>query len=110
MQVTRGALLRVLPENREKYEVIAPDQNVPDIIGLMLGSYDEFGVYYDRIWKFFDGKTVADTCNNIYQFLKDNIAYDEEPVSWQSVAPPYGILDRGHCDCKGYAGFIGGVL
>jgi hypothetical protein len=110
MQVTTEQLLSFLPQNREEYEVIANDQNVPDIIGLMLGSYAEFGKYYDKIWQFFEGPTVRDTCDNLFQFCRDNLAYDEETVKWQSVAPPFGILDRGHCDCKGYAGFIGGCL
>lgn len=51
-----------------------------------------------------------DICQDLFSFCKENLEYREETESHQSTLTPQGLLMRGYCDCKGYAGFIGGVL
>lgn len=110
MHVSREALLGQLPPFADEWVTLTPDQDVHDIIVAMVDSYPEFAPYYDRIGNFFVGKDISETCDNLYQFCKDNIQYREETEDWQTVSLPAGILTRGHGDCKAYAAFIGGCL
>lgn len=110
MYVTREFLLAQLPPVRDEWVVIKDDQRVKDIIRELCEAYPTFADDYDRIGCYFEGNTVGDTCDNLYDFCKENLAYREEPEEFQTSALPGGVLSRGFCDCKGYAGFIGGCL
>jgi hypothetical protein len=65
---------------------------------------------YDKIAADFESDSVYEIAEKLWNFCKKNIAYDEETINRQNVSSPQTILQRGHCDCKGYALFIGGVL
>ena len=110
MYVSRDVLLQQLPDYKDGWVMVHPNQEVRDIIVTMLDSYEEFARYYDKIALYFDADTVEEICDNLYNFCKKNIAYVEETEDSQTVALPTGILTRGIADCKGYAGFIGGCL
>jgi len=103
-------LLAELPPVTDEYIVIADKQVVKDIMKELLEAYPVFTKFYDKIGMFFEGPTLWDTCNNLYDFCKENLRYSEESEHWQTSALPTGILTRGYCDCKGYASFIGGCL
>ncbi len=110
MYVSRDMLLAELPPITDEYIVIADKQVVKDIMKELLEAYPVFAKFYDRIGMFFEGETLWDTCNNLYNFCIQNLRYSEESEDWQTSALPTGILTRGYCDCKGYASFIGGCL
>lgn len=110
MSVSKGTILEHLPPYQDEWILIKERQRVKDIIREMLEAYPEFAPDYDKIGKFFEGRTVMDTCNNLYRFCKENIQYIEEPETAQFSAIPGGILTRGYGDCKAYASFIGGCL
>jgi hypothetical protein len=111
MYVSKEMLLAELPPNRDDFIIIEPDQQViRDIIPELLDAYPVFAKFYDRIGYFFEGATLRDTCDNLYDFCKQQLQYREEPEEWQTSALPTGILSRGYCDCKGYASFIAGCL
>jgi hypothetical protein len=103
-------LLAELPPITDEYIVIADNQVVKDIMQELLEAYPVFAKFYDKIGTFFEGPTLWDTCNNLYDFCVQNLRYSEESEDWQTSALPTGILTRGYCDCKGYASFIGGCL
>lgn len=103
-------LLQQLPPVRDEWEVIKQDQDVPDIIKQIVRAHKDNEKYYDRIALYFDGDTVAEICDNIYDFIKENIEYREESQGVQTTAIPQGILTRGYGDCKHYASFAGGIL
>jgi len=109
--VTRAQLLKALPPFQDKYIVIAEEQEVKrDIIPEMVDGYKAFERFYDKIGKFFESGTLEETCEKLYAFCKENIAYREETVDWQTSALPTAILEWGEGDCKAYASFIGGCL
>lgn len=104
------ALLQVLPPYRDEWVLISPDQSVKDIINEVLEAHKEFGHLYDNIALFFNDGTIEEVAESLYNFCRDNLKYKEESEEFQSTSVPQGLLSRGYCDCKGYAGFIAGVL
>jgi hypothetical protein len=90
--------------------VLVDDQDVSDIIRYLKVKHVECERYYDKIAKFFEEDDLYDTCQNIWQFLRDNLTYHEESVKVQKLSTPATILARGYSDCKGYSLFIGGIL
>lgn len=110
MYVEKETLLRKLPQYRDEWITITPDQNVHDIIDEILDAHKEFAPYYDKIALYFDADTIGGICDNLYNFCKENISYHEEMAEDQTTALPAGILTRGYGDCKHYASFCGGIL
>lgn len=100
--------MRPMPETLPV--VLEPDQDVSDIMRFMPWKHKKCRAYYDRIYEFFDEESVEGIAENIWQFLKGNISYFEEPDKDQRLSTPLTILERGYCDCKGYALFSGGVI
>jgi hypothetical protein len=110
MYVSKKFILGELPEYQDKWVTVMQRQAVPDIIRQMYSAHRQYRGYYDLIGLYFEGDTLAETCDNLYNFCKDNIRYREESEEWQTTAQPTGILVRGEGDCKHYASFIAGCL
>jgi hypothetical protein len=108
--ISKGELLAVLPEYKDQWILINPNQTVIDIIHEVLEAHEEFAPMYDLIAPYFECETIEKTASTLYKFCKKNLIYDEESESFQSTSVPQGLLTRGECDCKGYSNFIGGVL
>lgn len=110
MYVSKSFILDQLPAYENKWVTVMQRQAVPNIMRAMYSAQKQYRGYYDRIGLYFEGATLADTCENLYNFCKDNIHYKEESEHWQTTALPTGILVRGEGDCKHYALFIAGCL
>jgi hypothetical protein len=110
MYVSKETLLAELPPCTDEWVIISDDQRVKDIMKELLNAYPQFAKFYDKIGEFFEGNTIRETCDNLFDFCKKELRYSEETEDWQTSALPTGILTRGFCDCKGYASFIGGCL
>lgn len=110
MYVTKATLLAELPPVRDEWVIIKDDQRVKDIIKELTEAYPIFAKDYDCIGGFLEGSTLRETCDNLYDFCNRELDYVEEGEEFQTSALPGGLLTRGFCDCKGYAGFIGGCL
>lgn len=106
----RYTLLQQLPPVRDVWEVVKEDQEVPDIIKQIVRAHKANEQYYNSIALYFDADTVPEICDNIYDFLKENVEYREEGMQAQTTAVPQGILSRGYGDCKHYASMAGGIL
>lgn len=103
-------LLAVLPPFKDERVLIKQNQKVDDIIKQILIAHDKYKKYYDKIAPFFDDKTTFKICQNITDFLKQNIRYVEETEQDQTTALPTAILSWRQGDCKHYSSFTGGVL
>ena len=110
MNASRETILGVLPPFKDQWILLHPDQTVKDIIIEVLNGHEDFSDDYDRIALFFDDNSTEKICSALYDFCKENLPYVEEREEQQTVASPGALLTRGHCDCKGYANFCGGVL
>jgi len=110
MQVTTEQLLKHLPPFRNERVLIKKNQRVQDIIEQMLHAHKKYAHYYDELAKYFDNKNIDVVCNNLYEFLKENIEYKEESESDQTTALPGAILTLQRGDCKHYSSFCAGIL
>lgn len=112
MTVSKEKLLQQLPPYTDEWVKVKEQQRVPDIIKLICERHSDFAGDYDAIGSYFIGANIEDTCDNLYNFCKENLQYKEETESVQTVGNPASILSRGAAgiDCKSYACFIGGCL
>ena len=89
---------------------IVEDQDAFDIIKQIKIKHKSCAADYDKIASDFEGGTVYDIAERLFNFCKANLKYHRETINKQYVSSPQTMLMRGYCDCKGYALFIGGVL
>jgi hypothetical protein len=110
--VTKEAVIRKLgafPPPATK--ILVDDQDVTDIIQAIQGKHKECVSHYDAIYSMFDADgSWYDVANRLFEFCKENLAYRVESVKWQYVSVPMTMMRKGHCDCKGYALLIAGVI
>lgn len=90
-------------------KIIVENQSTGDIIEGILDTHKRYQNQYDKIYKYFVGSSLNDTCNNIWQFLKDNVKYYVEPQKLQTLRSPAAILSKA-ADCKSYSLFANGIL
>lgn len=105
--MTPGSLMRDLPSPTGSAQVIEKHQDVDDIIREVMDAHRAFEPDYDRIAGRFTGENIP---HQLYDFCRKNLAYEVESEKLQTTRSPSVLLKMGHCDCKGYAGFIAGVL
>src|ERR1700743_1752614 len=105
--MSRQELLKKLPPAQGLEETIVEKQTVRDIVKEVLKAHQLFAPDYDLICEEFAGRYTLD---RLFQFCKYNLRNDTESEDLQTTSSPTVLLERGHCDCKGYAGFIAGIL
>ena len=110
MNVSKETILGALPPFNNQWTLLHPDQTVKDIIHEVLDKHEEFASDYDKIALYFNDRNIEKICVSLYDFCKENLPYAEETEDVQTVRSPGALLSMGHCDCKGYANFCGGVL
>ncbi len=108
--VSVETLLKQLPAFRNEVVTIKQDQNVSDIIKQIIVAHKKYRYLYDKIALYFDADTIPGICSNIYDFLKTQLRYKEEPETKQTTAVPQAILSTRTGDCKHYSLFAGGIL
>lgn len=108
--VTPDMVLDRLPVYLDKWQLIKESQYVPDIIKEVVTANRLFAGFYDKFSYLFYDPNPGVVADNLYEFCRKYIMYQEESVNRQTSAIPSGILVRGYGDCKHYALFCGGVL
>jgi hypothetical protein len=111
---SRSTIISKLPAPKGNSIIVEENQTVSDIMSTMVYMHKKNEPFYDKICSAFLGSTVDATCENLWDFCKQNIPYDVETESLQTIKTPQRILRDakngiGH-DCKHYASFIGGCL
>lgn len=111
----RDLLLTKLPAFNNKSVLIYDSQDTNDIIVTLLKAHKIYATDYDKICVYFWKGTIKNTCNYIWDFLKNNVKYKIEPDTRQTVKSPSAILStgiyrNGYNDCKHYSQFAGGIL
>lgn len=107
-------LQRLSPFTNQK-KLLVEYQSTNDIIRCLADAHEKYKSEYDKIAKYFWQGNIKSTCNYIWKFLKQNVYYDIEPDSKQTVKSPSAILSTGRFrngknDCKHYSSFFGGIL
>ena len=105
--MTRSQLLAILPTPTGKETIVSQCQTVDDIMDEVMQAHLLFRADYDKIACKFIGGSV---CKNLYDFCRANLRYVVESEELQTTRSPGVLLSMGCCDCKGYAGFVAGVL
>jgi len=108
--VDKRLLLTKLKPYVGSLKIVKYSQGTGDIIKELLQAHKDEAKEYDKIYPYFIGRNVKETCRNIYNFLKQNVRYDIEPSSKQTLKSPSSIIAQGYGDCKQYSQFIGGIL
>lgn len=109
--MTKNFILGKLTPFQNRQNVITSRQGVNDIIYGLLQTHEQYKNEYDKISHFFYTGTEKGTAQKIWNYLKENVKYNIEPDSFQTLRSPAAILsiDDG-ADCKSYALFSNGIL
>ena len=113
--VSPKVLLNNLAPYKGEKILIKKNQNVNDIIDAIEKAHKDHCSDYKKIARHFVGKNKRETAQNIWNFLKKNVPYNEEPEHRQTIKSPAAILITGMYnteknDCKNYALFSAGIL
>jgi hypothetical protein len=92
-------------------KILVDDQDVTDIMHAIEDKHRQCAAHYDAIYSMFDAEgSWWEVAERLFNFCKQYLAYRVESVKWQYVSTPTTLLQKGHCDCKGYALFIAGII
>jgi hypothetical protein len=110
--VNRNLLIGKVSPFLGKKEIVVANQDTVDIIDALIRNHYKYSNEYDKIFRFFDGKSVEETAFNVWCFLKDEFKYNIEPEEMQILRSPGALLASNivGIDCKGYATFANGVM
>jgi hypothetical protein len=110
MMATKEAILNLLGQQPFREVMLVDNQDTYDIIEAILNKHELCQTDYDKFAFLFDGGTVPEICERLYNFCRINLRYVVEKTKRQYTSKPATILTRGYSDCKCYALFCGGVL
>lgn len=109
MAVSVNTILPKLTQFAGVETVIKKRQGVDDIVTGILHTHGQYKNEYSKIARQFLRPTVKETCNAIFEFLKQNVSYNIEPETYQTLRSPAAILML-PADCKSYALFSAGII
>jgi hypothetical protein len=116
--ISKQNILGILQPFENKKTIIVDEQTTNDIIQGILQTHNFYKSEYDKIYKYFVGDNIEETCKNVYDFLNKYVPYYQEPEKKQTLRSPAAILSKGKdlgkdfegADCKSYALFSCGIL
>jgi hypothetical protein len=109
MAVSVTTILPKLTQFAGVETVVKKKHGVDDIVTGILQTHGQYKNEYKKIAKHFLKPTVQGTCKAIFDFLKQNVAYNIEPETYQTLRSPAAILTL-PADCKSYALFSCGCI
>jgi len=110
MRLTNNNILRQIGKPKGQAVKIVKFHNTSDIIKQMQAAHYENAIMAVNFANRFKGRLVKDTCNNIFNFIKNNIEYRIEPADAQTTKTINRLISDGYGDCKHYSGFFASVL
>ena len=103
-------LLAQLDSFKNNQKILSYDQSTNDIINAILKQHNRSLKEYDKLYYFFDCGNFYDTAKKIFNYLKNNIQYQIEPDTLQTVGTPAYILATKKGDCKHFSLMFAGLL
>lgn len=91
-------------------EVRYPDGNTKDIIKTVLYADKKAAWYTSSFASTLRGRTLFETCKNIWQFVKTQIPYVLDPDGEQYIKSPGRLWKDKAGDCKSFSVFIASCL
>lgn len=102
--------LLIKPPRRADDQDRYPEGNTRDIIETVLYADSKSGWYTKDFADSLKGKTVMDTCRNIWEFVKTQIPYVLDPVGEQIIKSPGRLWQERSGDCKSFSVFTASCL
>lgn len=101
---------RLIPKPNSKKVLSKPNGDTGDIMHQVLSVYSRSGDQLQKLAPYLRSGNVEQTCRNIWEFVKQNIAYQVDPPGVQWVKTPARTWADKVCDCKSYSIFIAACL
>jgi Transglutaminase-like superfamily len=101
---------RLIPPARHKSLVKVKRGTTKDIMEVVLSCYNEANGQVKKFAPLLKSSNKYTTCRNVWEFVKDNIAYKIDPPGEQWIKEPARVWLDKECDCKSYSVFIASLL
>lgn len=100
----------IKPPKRQDDQDRYPEGVTRDIIETVLYGDGKSAWYTKDFAQTLKGKTVMDTCRNIWEFVKTQIPYVLDPVGKQNIKSPGRLWAEKAGDCKSFSVFTASCL
>ncbi|RTL56243.1 MAG: peptidoglycan-binding protein [Sphingobacteriales bacterium] len=100
----------IRPPQVQYDEVTHKDGDTGDIISTVLYGDKKAAWYTEKFAQTLKGKTLFETCRNIWEFVKTQIPYVLDPKPYQDIKSPGRLWQLKQGDCKSFSVFIGSCL
>src|SRR6478735_56241 len=108
--VSRKTIQSILPIPNGKKTLVKDNHSTADIMYQIVKADSLNRNYGKKIAPYFKGSSVKQTCQNIYNFLRNEIKYKMEDPKEQTTKDLSRFVSDGFGDCKHYAGFFASIL
>jgi hypothetical protein len=111
----RNELLGKLSSYKNNLVKVTDYQQTDDIIKELIKGHEKWNKDYDKISDSFWKGNIINSCKYVFNYLKENVKYDIEPDTRQSIKSPAAIFATGKYsdgknDCKHYSSVFGGLI
>lgn len=93
-----------------KYNLMYKEGKTDDIIAVILHADKRSASFTKNFASSLIGGDIKDTCRKIWNFVKTNVEYREDPFGVQNIKSPSEVWQTKVADCKSYSIFIGSIL
>jgi len=90
--------------------VVYENADTTGIIEVILLADGQAAQYTQTVSPLFMGEDLEETCENVFDFIKDNIRYQKDPSGHEQVKSPGRLWEMKEGDCKSMAIFIASIL
>lgn len=106
----RSVANRTIAPAQNKQVLLKDTYRTDDIVKAVFRCYEACNSQVKQFAPALRGATIYETCRNIWNFLKRNIAYRIDPPGDQFIKEPARVWADKYCDCKSYSIFIASLL
>lgn len=97
------AYAKLIPPAVNKKVLLDKDGNTRDIVREVLQTYADSRNQLKMFAPKLKGKTLLETCSNIWHFWKEEVAYKIDPDGVQWIKTPSAFWDSKFGDCKSFS-------
>lgn len=101
---------KTIPAPENKTVLTKAEGNTQDIVAEVLQHYARYRNSLKKFAPYLKGRTVHETCSNIWNFWKKNIRYQVDPDGMQLIKSPAAVWATKFCDCKSFSVAVASCL
>ena len=110
MTLAQIADATISPASHEDLFLKGKGYDIGNIMDATMRVYRERNYQVKEFAPYLEGDSVKQTCKNIWQFVRKNIAYQKDPRGDQWVRRPSRLWQDKEGDCKSYSVFTASIL